>query len=522
MQTLDFTLPTVGAARRDDHENITDSGAANRDGEAFDHLMTRALSPAGDAASAGKKRTLAAASEGQPRKISSHPEPAKARARNAANEVAASVAGETSAAGLPSADKMADPKVSDREPADDVASENETQISAAGLPGVIIPLLAALPTMSFPQFQPGVGMKQDAAATEVLPASPGSTAEPAAGSALTAGTGMKASAPAAGAEALPNQPGAGWIQNLKADGAQKSGVGTDGVVPGTTDAAAAQPGAVPAGDAKVLGISAAALASADSAAEAPVQLPANAFSKSTPATDAKAEAVAAAQPDTHGTAAAKLYSAMNKTEKTTKVADTAEKVLPSNADLAAKENFLPANSPLHGSFTKDAVVVDAAASASGVSASAMADMRSRALERTHDMVALHAIRLGDAKTDTLHVVIKPGAGLQLSLDLRQRGEGIEAQMNLERGDFGALNQHWPELQQRLEERGIRLAPLTGSENSISDGSTSGFQQSQHEFANQNSDEAGAFAEFALVKSIVQPFTPAPVFATSGRSWETWA
>ena len=85
----------------------------------------------------------------------------------------------------------------------------------------------------------------------------------------------------------------------------------------------------------------------------------------------------------------------------------------------------------------------------------------RAVERTHDMMALHAMRLVESNSDSLSVVIKPAVGTELSLELRQRNGGVEAQATLTRGDHQFLSQHWPELQQRLEQRGIKLAPLGG-------------------------------------------------------------
>ena len=48
----------------------------------------------------------------------------------------------------------------------------------------------------------------------------------------------------------------------------------------------------------------------------------------------------------------------------------------------------------------------------------LTDVRMRALDRTHDMVALHALRLVESKADVLSVMIKPAVGMELSLELR--------------------------------------------------------------------------------------------------------
>src|SRR5262249_55189502 len=91
----------------------------------------------------------------------------------------------------------------------------------------------------------------------------------------------------------------------------------------------------------------------------------------------------------------------------------------------------------------------------------LADARLRAADRTHDMVVLHAMRLVESKSDSLSVVIKPTAGTELSLELHLNSEGIHAQATVTRGDHQFLSQHWAELQHRLEQRGVKLAPLGG-------------------------------------------------------------
>ena len=227
---------------------------------------------------------------------------------------------------------------------------------------------------------------------------------------------------------------------------------------------------------------------------------------------------------------------MEKTEKMNKVAGSTaktEKVLPGDAGLTALENNLPATDTVARMVlgNESAAIItgpstgesgSAAVSAANGFASPVVDLQSRALERTHDMIALQAVHMNDSKLDSLHVVIKPGAGMQLSLEMRQHGDAVDAQAVLQRGDFGQLSQHWPELQQRLEERGVRLAPLAGGENSTADCGTNGFQQPHREFAGQDSIEASAFAEFALASAAIQSTTPATGVAAIRRGWETWA
>lgn len=88
----------------------------------------------------------------------------------------------------------------------------------------------------------------------------------------------------------------------------------------------------------------------------------------------------------------------------------------------------------------------------------------RSLERTHDLMSLHALRLRDSSADSLRVVIRPGPGMQLALDLHLTANGgVEVRALMNRGDYQFLNAHWAELQQQLEPRGVRLAPLTSAD-----------------------------------------------------------
>jgi hypothetical protein len=239
-----------------------------------------------------------------------------------------------------------------------------------------------------------------------------------------------------------------------------------------------------------------------------------------------------------GTPVAKLPMPMEKNEKTNKVAGltgVTEKVLPDDASLTVSGNNLPAAedsfirvSP-HGE--SDSLIMGlssqgtgsaAASVADSIPVSSVVDLQARALERTHDMIALQSVRLVDVQLDSLHVVIKPGAGMQLSLEMHQHGDVINAQAVLQSGDFGVLNQHWPELQQRLELRGVHLAPLASGENLTANCGGNGFQSPQREFAHQSPVEASAFAEFALAGPAARSSVPALATPVIHHGWQTWA
>jgi hypothetical protein len=250
-----------------------------------------------------------------------------------------------------------------------------------------------------------------------------------------------------------------------------------------------------------------------------------------------AESAAFAPAKPHGTSAAKQDVPMKNTDQTNKVAGPGEKVLPGGAIPAARENNLPGRAsavPVSARVTPleaDAATVPAAQDGTVRSAgpaddaaavSSFSDIRSQALERAHDLMAWHATRLVGANSDSLQVVIKPDAGTQLSLELRQRGGGIEAQAILQKGDFENLKQHWPELQQRLEQRGIKLAPLAGGENSAAWSGSQGFKNRQDRPAELEPVFPGAFAGFAPPAAAnILPDEPA-IQAASSRGWQTWA
>jgi hypothetical protein len=200
---------------------------------------------------------------------------------------------------------------------------------------------------------------------------------------------------------------------------------------------------------------------------------------------------------------------MKNSEKTTKFAGPGMKNLPggkidpahtgipsltvatakSHEDLSSDLNFSSggdANSP---------AIQDAGALVSMPALTTDANVRTA--ERTSEMVALHAVRLTRSDSDSLSVVIKPGGGTELSLELRQKNGVIEAQAVLQRGDFQALNQQWPDLQQKLEQRGIKLAAL-GGENNLSSGDMGQFsRQQKNQTSEESAQQASAFAEFTM-------------------------
>lgn len=232
-----------------------------------------------------------------------------------------------------------------------------------------------------------------------------------------------------------------------------------------------------------------------------------------------------------GTSVAQQDLPMKKAEKVQKTAEPSQQKLPSDSTVIAGQEGVRAALPVSTSSSADAeklaLVSGSVNSPAGPEASISSaaastpsnDARLATLEKTHDLVAAHALRLSQSGNDLLRVIIEPGGGTRLSLELRFGNGGIEAQALLHGGDFQFLSSHWAELQQRLEPRGVHLSAL-----GCSDQPSSGqerFQQSSHQAAEEQPARS-AFAEFALDG----PMADSPAARRRGTKthagWETWA
>lgn len=236
-----------------------------------------------------------------------------------------------------------------------------------------------------------------------------------------------------------------------------------------------------------------------------------------------------------GTGVATMVLQMKNQPKATNVAESNVKVLPVDDGADNQGNNLPPvnlvtpvrpaenrGSDLNFSFANGSsqpMAADNVAAATLVDLPSLTDARMRALERTQDMMALHATRLVESTSNSLSVVIKPAVGVELSLELSQRSGVVEAHATLTRGDHQFLSQHWPDLQQRLEQRGIKLAPL-GDDASFTAGDQRQFQQSQSS-EEEAAQRASAFAEFAALGSAAAGGASARLAAIHD-GWESWA
>lgn len=77
--------------------------------------------------------------------------------------------------------------------------------------------------------------------------------------------------------------------------------------------------------------------------------------------------------------------------------------------------------------------------------------------RLHPLITEAALRLQDSGRDSVTVTLRPDPGTELNLEIRVVEGRLEARMEVQTGDAAGLESNWRELQQRLEDHGIRLA-----------------------------------------------------------------
>jgi hypothetical protein len=236
-----------------------------------------------------------------------------------------------------------------------------------------------------------------------------------------------------------------------------------------------------------------------------------------------------------GTGVATDAGAMEKTQNENKVAGLDVQVLPGGTNGSAHEavaSFHPMSAPARVAENKNqdlslppltlmttAPETQPTESSNPLALPSLADVRTREVERTHELVSINALRMVESKADAVSVVIKPGAGTELSLELRHRNGSVEMAATLQRGDFQLMNQHWPELQQKLEQRGIKLSALGGGEN-FSTSDNGNFSRREQAAREEAAERASAFAEFTVAMN--RGGATARLAPVSPEGWESWA
>ena len=247
-------------------------------------------------------------------------------------------------------------------------------------------------------------------------------------------------------------------------------------------------------------------------------------------------------PDHDGTAAAKQPATMKNADNMNFIAGRAEQLLPPSAFSAAaltdqvladarKDSTIPTSSKFFAPFsphtppawifpTNEDLAVTAPTTVE-TSAAALA----HAPDRAQELIQEHAIQFKQLGAHSMSVVLKPDAQTELFLHLTLRHGLVEARAELGEGDFAALSAHWPALQEKLAEHGVRVTPLA-REPGLDANADAGFAHSQSR-REQIPDEAASL--LPLPKRIAVPSLPnlptqsEPILVTAAsRSWHTWA
>ena len=240
------------------------------------------------------------------------------------------------------------------------------------------------------------------------------------------------------------------------------------------------------------------------------------------------EIEAEAQAPPVGISSAQQEEQMKKAVKTDKNADLSQQNLPSASHVSAAneavllDKKLPGHA-IHVERTDSNIFTASVSNPPGSSvestkttmaATAITGTHNRVLEQAQELVSVQAERLRETGSDSLSVVVKPGDGTQISLQLQMREGVVSAQASLHRGDFELLSRHWPELQQRLQAQGIQLSSLQRQETSTSSDSRQPRHQTQP-------GEQGS-TEISRAGSMTEPPGKRPRNPHSHRGWETWA
>jgi hypothetical protein len=66
------------------------------------------------------------------------------------------------------------------------------------------------------------------------------------------------------------------------------------------------------------------------------------------------------------------------------------------------------------------------------------------------------------KSDSMAVVLKPDKNTEIFLHLAMRNGAVEVQARFDRGDFSSVNSQWAQLQQTMQQQGVKLSSLQES------------------------------------------------------------
>jgi len=173
----------------------------------------------------------------------------------------------------------------------------------------------------------------------------------------------------------------------------------------------------------------------------------------------------------HGTSAAEHAGTMQATHEMNKNAALAEQNLPAlvaaleaaapaGRERQARANALDRNADIPVGAAEMAFTLANHPTGHELSAYAAADApQTVVVESVRRAIENAATGLRRIDASSLSLVLTPDSNTQLALYVKLQQGRFEVVAVLERGDFAALGAEWSQLQNRLTEQGVRLAPL---------------------------------------------------------------
>lgn len=221
----------------------------------------------------------------------------------------------------------------------------------------------------------------------------------------------------------------------------------------------------------------------------------------------------------NGTAVAKQMLLMTNTVEMAESAGPAVKNLPGaerglEDPLACAISHVESAREVRHDLQVDAAVslFSATSALSGGTKTATSDVPT--VERVVHAVMEGVVHLRHTGSESVTVVLKPDGGTELFLKVEMRDGTLSAQLHFERGDRGAFDPHFDELQRRLAEQGVRLSRAEDA----SMGGNAQFAQSQRRSLVPDDDsKANAASSVTKIISNNQTMT-----RQNPRGFETWA
>ncbi len=152
---------------------------------------------------------------------------------------------------------------------------------------------------------------------------------------------------------------------------------------------------------------------------------------------------------------------------------------------------------------------------------AVAPPRLGVLERTEHLISTHLLRFKELAADSVSAVLRPDPQTELLLKVSFREGRVEAQAQLQTGDYTALSSQWQELQQKLAAQGVRLTSLARHPG-LMDIPLGGFGHSANQTPRQRAAPPAPVPELRHVAPVAKTPDRAVRAATAPLGWESWA